>query len=96
MITCENCPTPGLCCVFVVPPILVKDRKEHDKGNDALKFVCKEPYFICDKLDKDGKCSDYENRPKRCREWFCNGNPHSFIFPISGERRKEDGIIQRP
>lgn len=74
MANCEKCLTKGLCCTVVVY-----------WEQEGLKFICKEPYFICEKLDQQtGKCADYENRPEACKKFDCNGKPHAMVRFIQG------------
>lgn len=81
---CDKCYAPGQCCkalalVGSAGPLSGEEArvqialqelpfKEHLQGNAA-------GLFYCTKLQPDGRCGDYENRPYLCREFEPGADP---------------------
>lgn len=61
------------CCRMLVR--LQPEEMEECEGGIKKGFVDKDPEGYCVHIDrKTGKCNNWENRPKVCREYECNSD----------------------
>lgn len=69
--SCEDCPTPGQCCLSPIIPILPCEEGHYelrDDGIHTLKTVGQYCYAF-DTVTK--RCTIYEKRPMACRIHEC-------------------------
>lgn len=67
--TCRGC---GRCCLSVgTPPFTDKERQSLRKelSDDLKKYDGRKNGMICVWLNSDMECSQYEDRPKLCRDF---------------------------
>jgi Fe-S-cluster containining protein len=77
---CETC--PSVCCVLA-GEVEVTDKEitsicelgDYKKNFNLKKRLIKQgPFGVCPFLNKNTQCSIYENRPKVCIDYDCEGD----------------------
>jgi hypothetical protein len=111
-LTCDGC--DAMCCRYVATEIdAPEDKEDYDHiiwyllHENIHVFIEEKEWYIqfntpCEKIDRAGKCSFYDKRPKICKELnikYCEkhgkGDPQDYLFKTPEdfiEYMKEKGI----
>lgn len=85
----ELCQSCGLCCIGVVTPLVYlcieadKEFIEYHEDTIIIRSRGSSPYFDLPCIVYDGSCSQYEIRPRDCRDFQCGLLKRFYSHEIS-------------